>query len=383
MNQKNDCLNPAEIMISVEEFDTLESVHEFSADYRLKKERMLKNYCKKLRHQKYGKAWKLGQCAAAAVLLAFTAGVVNVAAGNELLYRIWGTHGKENITSHAEVLYDAKKDTSSTVIYPEREYTDQNLDEAEELIGGSLSFEPLIKEIGDTRLTILSAVSDGRAAVTAFTLEREGGVTALRYSQLANESKGAWFDENAPFYFCFEDCAENIFVDLEKSTDSMLYCYDYMVMQQTDAQAADSLTMMLYERLSDEEENQESLQVPLSTRTEQTAYSSAQGGGIDISPISMTIDMEMLPGISKEEARDPWHAYYVSVNYKDGSRYLVHEHGIEGLHSCEKDVDNVSYTLENTENQLIFVFNRLIDPKQVESVTVNETIYTPQHAMPD
>lgn len=56
MNQKNDCLNPAEIMISVEEFDTLESVHEFSADYRLKKERMLKNYRKKLRHQKYGKA---------------------------------------------------------------------------------------------------------------------------------------------------------------------------------------------------------------------------------------------------------------------------------------------------------------------------------------
>lgn len=314
------------------------------------------------------------------------AGMISIAANSELLYRIQGTHGKENVESHTVILYETEKDTFNTVIYPTREYTDQNLDKAEELIGSSLAFEPLVKEIGDTRLTVLAVVSDGNAAIVAFTLESEDGVTALRYSQLANESKGAWFDENAPFYFYFKDCAENILVDLEKSTKTMLYCYDYMVMQQPDAQSAEYLTMEICERLSDEEETSattEILQVPLSTRTKQVQYHNTQGGMITLSPLSMVINMDKVPGIAKEEAGDPWHAYYVSVNYSDDSHYLVHGHGIEGIHSCEKDIDNVSYTLENLENQLIYVFNRLIDPQRAESVTVNETIYTPLHSMPD
>ena len=231
---------------------------------------------------------KLRQCAAAAVLLVFMTGMIGVAANNELLYRIWGTHGKENVESHEEIVYETEKGTSNTVVYPAREYTDQNLDKAEELIGSSLTFEPLIKEIG--------------------------------------------------------------------------------------------------ERLSDEEETSErteSLQVPLSTRAEQIQYHNAQGGMIALSPLSMVIDMDRVPGIAKEAADAPWHAYYVSVNYSYGSRYLVHEHGINGIHSCGKDVDNASYTLGTSENQLIFVFNRLIDPQQAESVTVNETTYNPTNTMPD
>ena len=376
MNQKTDYLDPAKIMISVEEFDSLEGVHEFSAKYKERKEQMLRKYRKSVRRKMDGR--RAGQCAAAAALLVLATGTIGVAANSEFFYRVWGTHGKEKIESHEEVLYDEEKGTSTTVTYPQREYTDKNMDRAEELIGSSLSYGPVVREIGDTRLTILASVCDGNAAVVEFTLEREGGVTALRYSQLDNESKGAWFAEDAPFYFQFADCHENIFVDLERSTEDTLYCYDYMVVQQPDAQTAKSLTMEIYERETGQEEwgEAESLQVPISSEAQQREYGSAEGGKITISPLSMKIDMGMVPGLTKEEAGDPWHAFYVSVNYKDGTNYLVHEHEIPGIHSCEVETDNASYALEDMENQLIFVFNRLNDPEQVESITVNETVYT-------
>ncbi len=58
----------------------------------------------------------------------------------------------------------------------------------------------------------------------------------------------------------------------------------------------------------------------------------------------MTIDRNAGLGLSKEEEYDPWYIYYVSINFKDGTSYLVHEHEIEGIHSCETHVDNVGYS---------------------------------------
>ena len=55
---------------------------------------------------------------------------------------------------------------------------------------------------------------------------------------------------------------------------------------------------------------------------------------------------------------------------------MVHEHGIEDLHSCQVDIDNTGYACGAEDNHMVFVFNRLVDIGEVESVVVNETVYT-------
>lgn len=364
--------DPEQIFISVEAFDAIDSIHEFSEEYKKNKKKMLKQYRKSLYRPARGKIIK----AAAALLVAATPVIAVTAANSEIISRIWGTSGRENIEPHKEIFIDEEKGISYTVSYPAREYTDDALDKADELIGGFISYEPVVKEIGDTKLTVLTAAYDGYAAVVAFTLEREGGVNALTYSQVDNESKGAWFSDNAPFWFRFADCYENIFVDLDKSTKDMLYCYDYMVIDPFFKEEK-GLMMEIYQRTDSGEGEKQggTLSIPLKGRINSEAYVNAEGGGVMLSPISLKIDMGIGLGLSPEEVYDPWYIYYVSVNYKDGTSYIVHEHEMEGIHSCRVEMDNAGYTC-GVENGIVFVFNRLADTEEVESVVVNETMYT-------
>lgn len=371
MEKREKDKDPGQIFISVEAFDALECTHEFSEEYKKNKKKMLKQYRKSLYRTVRGKMIK-----AAALLVVAAPVIVSVAANSEIFSRIWGTLGRENIEPHEEVFRDEEKGISYTVSYPAREYTDEALDKADELIDGSVPYEPLVKEIGDTKLTILTAVYDGNAAVVAFTLERKGGVDALTYSQLDNESKGAWFSDNAPFWFRFADCYENIFVDLDKSTKDMLYCYDYMVIGSSFTEEK-GITMEIYQRSGSKkgEEQRDALFVPIQGRVKSAEYINAEGGRAILSPISLKIDMNTGLGLSQEEIYDPWHIYYVSVNYKDGTDYIVHEHEMEGIHSCRVEMENTGYAC-GIADSVVFVFNRLTDIGEVKSVTVNKTVYT-------
>lgn len=363
-----------EFTVSVEEFDALEGTHEFSGKYEKKKKRMLKAYQRRVCQSVWPAGWVK---AAAMFLLAISTPVImSVASGSEFFGRIWGTLGRENIESHEEILQDEEKGTSFLVTYPKREYTDEGLEKAEELMGEGVSYKSLVKEIGDTRLTVLGAAYDGNAAVVEFTLEREGGITGVLYGQLYNESKGAWFTEDAPFRLSFKDCSENIFVDLDKSTKEMLYCYAYLVTDLSDQRAG--IPMEIYRRQdegTDGEQQTDTVLIPIQGQAEKKQYVNADGGILDLSPMSMDIDCKVGLGLSQEQAYDPWYVYYAAVNYKDGKVYVVHEHGIEGLHSCEVDIDNTSYACGTQDNHMVFVFNRLVDNGDVESVVVNKTVY--------
>ncbi len=363
-----------EFTVSVEEFDALEGMHEFSGKYEKKKKRMLKAYQRRVCQSVWPAGWVK---AAAMFLLAISTPVImSVASGSEFFGRIWGTLGRENIESHEEILQDEEKGTSFLVTYPKREYTDEGLEKAEELMGEGVSYKSLVKEIGDTRLTVLGAAYDGKAAVVEFTLEREGGIKGVLYGQLYNESKGAWFTEDAPFRLSFKDCSENIFVDLDKSTKEMLYCYAYLVTDLSDQRAG--IPMEIYRRQdegTDGEQQTDTVLIPIQGQAEKKQYVNADGGILDLSPMSMDIDCKVGLGLSQEQAYDPWYVYYAAVNYKDGKVYVVHEHGIEGLHSCEVDIDNTSYACGTQDNHMVFVFNRLVDNGDVESVVVNKTVY--------
>ncbi len=379
MKQNADYLNTTELNISVEAFDRLNGEHEFSERYQRNKQEMLKRYKAQVCQSMGGKYRKMAVAAAALLLVVSTSGIVNAATGGEFFHRIWGTWGKENIESHEEVLYDAEKGTATVVTYPKSEFEDVDVDKAQELIGASVSSEMLVKNIGDTKMTVLTSVYDGNAAVVEFTLEKEGGVDLFQYSQFDNETKGAWFTEQTPYYFYFVDCYEKIFVDLEKSTEDKLYCYDYMVTDIPDT--ARELTLEIYQTFDEGTEEEEQrvidyLKVPLGTPVEKAELVNADGGLASISPMSMKVDAGAGLGLTPEEAYDPWHIYYVSVNYKDGTNYTVHEHEIEGVHSCGVETENTYYSVAMDQGSNIYVFNRLIDVKDVESITVNETVYT-------
>lgn len=373
MRQKTEEREPAEFAVSVEAFDSLNGTHKFSLRYKRRKRKMLRAYRKSVSGTAKSRTVK---AAAIIASIALAPGIVYAATGSKFFHRIWGTWGRENVTSHTETKYDMETGSSCIVTYPAREYTDKNLDKADELIGDAVSHETIVKEIGDTTLTILTSVYDGNAAVVEFTLEREGGVNALQYSRLDNESKGAWFPEYAPFMFHFMDCSENIYVDMERSTEETLYCYDYMTADLTDEKAK-GLTLEICYRIKDDtdEDKTEFLFVPLQGEAEKADYVNAGGGTITLSPMSMKVETDKGLGLSAEQAYDPWNFYYVAVNDRDGSNYVVHEHEIEGVHSCSVETDNVSYTCGTEDNTLIFVFNRLIDIRDVRSVTVNETEY--------
>ena len=374
--------------VSIEEFDKMNGQHVFSKQYEQKKKEMLHNYRKNVLGSKrfhYGKV-----AAVFAVILVSGPIIVNAATNGELFSRIWGTQGKEDVASHDEVVYDEEKGTSFTVTYPERDYEEVDEEKAEELIGEEVSFPSITKEVDGTTITILSAVRDKNAAVVEFTLEKEGGVDVLNYSQLDNEAKGAWFSDTSTFWFKIGDGGESIFVDLEKSTEDKLYCYNYMTLESVSS----NISMKLYEYpctygewaayAEDEAKSAEidaetktsTINIPVSESTASLELVNAEGGIVEMSPLSMKIDMNTGLGLTKEQASDPYSCYYVSINYKDGTNYVVHEHGISGIHTCDVEINNSSYACGNTSNEMTYVFNRLVDTDQVESVTINDTEYT-------
>lgn len=377
MEEKMDEAGREYFEISVEEFDApdggAEGIHEFSKEYKQKKERMLKDYRRKVYQPVWGR-W--ARAAAVFILVVLTPAIVSAASGSAFFGRLWGTSGKDNVKSHEETLYDEEKGTSCTVIYPQREYTDEGIERGEELLGNGVSYQPVVKEIGDTRLTVSGAAYDGNAAVVEFTLEREGGVKGVLYGQLYNESKGAWFTEDAPFRLVFRDCSENIFVDLDKSTEDMLYCYAYLVTDLPEQAAELQVEIYRKQGENDAETKTDSLVIPIQGEARKEEYVNADGGRVMLSPMSMDVDCNTGLGLSKEQVYDPWYIYYAAINYKDGSVYVVHEHGVEELHSCEVEIDNTAYTCGTQEAHLMFVFNRLVDVGDVKSVVVNETVYT-------
>lgn len=381
-------MNPKSLNISIETFDTLNEEHKFSDTYKAKKRAALKNYRKSnlpSRNMRFAKI-----AVAACLILVVTPIAANAATDGELWNRIWGNSGKTNVASHDEVVYEKEKGTSYTVTYPQRDYEAVDPQKAEELIGDNVSFEPVVKQFGDTTLTILSSVTDGNAAVVEFTLEREGGVNALNYSQLNNEAKGADFSDDADFYFGFKECSGSIFVDLEKSTSDKLYCYDYMTMTRADGDGGLTLETEKYpctrkelfaaegkaqEDLSSETVT-ESISIPLKQQVPTIKYTNPENGCAAVSPLSLKIDMTTGLGLTEEEACDPYYVYYAAINYKDGTNYVIADEAREGIHSCETEIDNASYVCGDLDNSLTFVFNRLVDTAEIDSITVNETTYT-------
>ena len=385
---------------SIEEFDAISEDHVFSEQYQREKRKVIRAHSKKKAPRRY-----FMQAVAAAAACIVLPVVVYAAVTHADFYRnAFGNAGRQSVSAHEEVLDDGKGG-QLTVTYPEREYVPIDEEMAEALIGSNISSEPVEVQINDHKLTINSAVRDENAIVMEFTLECETGVTALNYSELDNEAKGAFMSEESTFSFRVDGTAENIYVDLEKSTETCLHCYYYGLFV-FDGPLADGKSPTLDITYADEplvdiymnepldgsymDESldgtymDESLDgttdksriheaqvaIPAEHTLDLLTFTSDAGGVLELSPISLSIDMGKGLGLTNLEAYDPIHLNTMSIHYNDGSSYQVYD----------KDgyVDNTAYMCGGcgaAQTEIMLLFNRLIDPSKIDSVEVNGLIY--------
>lgn len=269
--------------------------------------------------------------------------------------------------------------------WKEREYVAIDEQAAENLIGEKVSTEPVSVQINDHTLIIDSAVRDENAIVMEFTLNCPAGVNALRYDALMNEGKGAAFSEKSTFYFKVKGTAGTIYVDLDRTTETSLHGYYYGVGAFSKLPASGTAPILEigyadvpYQALMENAETGAALytkevEIPAVDAAEMTAFSSDTGGCLELSPISMTIDMQKWLGLSREEAYDPYHIETIAVEYKDGSVYQVL--------SGPDNIDNTACIcggLGAGKSELALVFNRLVSPADIRQVTVNGIGYTPE-----
>ena len=381
-------MNKDQFDISIEEFDAPGETHEFSERYKKTRERNKQKYL-------YSRPqWqRITSIAAAAALFIATPFVVNAATDGELFERIWGILGKKDVEAHQELVYEAEKDSSYYIAYPARDYAELDPETAKALIGDCVQELSLSQEVDGTTITLLSAVRDNNSAVVALTLEKEGGVDILDYSQLDNEAKGAWFSEKSTFLFNI-GYGGNLYVDLDKSTDDKLYCYEYvplntfgtgslrMEIEQYPCTLGERDALLAEEYGSEQAQAVENgkktteLRIPCEKRLGSTAFTNAGGGQIEMSPISMNIDMNTGLGLTPGQAYDPYSAYKIVITYRDGSTYTVLEHEYPDVYACDEYIDNTSYSCGSLDNEFLLIFNRLVDPEDVVSVTVNGIEYT-------
>ena len=381
-------MNKDQFDISIEEFDAPGETHEFSERYKKTRERNKQKYL-------YSRPqWqRIASIAAAAALFIATPFVVNAATDGELFERIWGILGKKDVEAHQELVYEAEKDSSYYIAYPARDYAELDPETAKALIGDCVQELSLSQEVDGTTITLLSAVRDNNSAVVALTLEKEGGVDILDYSQLDNEAKGAWVSEKSTFLFNI-GYGGNLYVDLDKSTDDKLYCYDYvplnifgtgslrMEIEQYPCTLGERDALLAEEYGSEQAQAVENgkktteLRIPCEKRLGSTAFTNAGGGQIEMSPISMNIDMNTGLGLTPGQAYDPYSAYKIVITYRDGSTYTVLEHEYPDVYACDEYIDNTSYSCGSLDNEFLLIFNRLVDPEDVVSVTVNGIEYT-------
>ena len=422
MNKENNKFEDFAPEISVEEFDRIDEAkekHIFSDRYNRQKERNLKAYRKEMLGFSTRGFAKIA--VAAAVFIIATPLAVNAATDGELFQRLWGNAGRKTIESHEETFIEEEKvdengkANETTVTMPKVEYVEADEEKAQELIGDNIASEPTVIQMGDTKMTVLSVTRDKNGIVAEYTLEKEGGVDCLNYSELDNECKGAWINEDQNILFSFNEGSGKIYVDMEKSTPDKLYCYEYMVDNRAGFDSSDvaltsddiitdhlTLWYRLYSKPRSEvlaileedpdvdldayeaqfisEEN--SVNIPVSDEISTTTFVSKDGGSLEISPIAMNVDLNQgidfsntLEGIACLD-----NVYNMEITYNDGSTYLMYAkkypYDSGDVFNPAEEVESISYICGSINNHVITLFNRLVDVEQVEKITINGTEFT-------
>lgn len=336
------------------------------------------------RKRHYGKNLRVA-AAAAAIICCGVPSIVYASVKTGFFEGMFGNTTKKSTGVIHREIEDGKGGTAAVDI-PSKEYVAVDVEKAEELIGQWVTEEPIVKKIGEHTLTIESFAYDKNGAWMYFTLEREGGVTALRGDMDTNLAKGADFTDDADFYFnvnCGEDISgyENIYVDVEKSTEDTLYCSEYILWSKGLAEgdiprlSIDRYPCTRGELFAMSEADYEEASAKIQTETVELSDKGqipvknidlGENGYLEYSPVSISIDMSKGMGLSAEEAQDPYYLKHLEIKYKDGSSYLISDE--------EACVENSGYVL-GSDVWYKTAFNRLVDTGEISQIIVNDVSF--------
>ncbi len=311
-----------------------------------------------------------------------------VALNTDFFSHVFGNETREKVTEHMET-YDNGKGGTYDYLYPAREYVAADPDLAEKLIGSQVMNDPVAVQIGDHTLTVLSAVRDENAMVMELTLECPTGVKGMNYSQQTNEDKGAWFADDASYFFAVDMAAEMMYVDLQNSTDTCLRIYYYCVFFEKKpdgespvlAAATVSGGNGAEERTFDPQE----VIIPADKAVSTARFVSEDGSLIELSPFSLrvcpaaetaVIAVQETDGGDTPEIvlsqMDPGSLDDLAIEMKDGKGFTVLDTG---------KLDNTMYMcggLGEHFQDTSMVLNRLVDPEAVKCIRLNGTMYVPE-----
>lgn len=311
--------------------------------------------------------------AALAVLCIALPAAAYASAKTDFFQAMFGNSTKQsNDVIHKEV--DNGKGGRTPVTIPSKEYVPVDEAEAEGAIGEWVMDEPIEKKVGSHTLSIKNFVYDKNGALMYFTLEREGGVTALSGDQETNVAKGAFFTEESDFYFTYETEKgvygyENIYVDTIKGTPDKMYCSAYILWTDT-LEDGDRPQLVLHtypcprrELTEDTEFTTEKISLTDKEPVPLKVIDRGEEGYLAYSPISLTIDMSKGFGLAEEEAQDPYYQKQTKIVYEDGDEYVI----------FDENIDNSGYVLgSGTYNKVMF--NRLVNVDEVKEIIVNDVI---------
>ena len=383
--------------ISVEEFDHITDgvePHVFSDEYLARKESIM-------RKETGTKISKLGIkiAAAAAAVVVATPFVVNAATNGDLFARIWGTEGKKTIESHVEkYVEEGKVDKNGNtatydIVYPKIEYVDADPEVVKRILADKVNTEPIVTEFDGYTFTINAIVNDGHAAIVDYTIEKKGGVDLLNYSQLDNEAKGAFTNEEQPIKYSINGGHGKLFVNIEKSTSDKLYCTEYLLRDGNSVGL--TFEIVKYDvplkeiyvsgvRPDDHELDKKSFALPFAGTVSNKTYESASGEKITVSPVSMKIGALAVNtlGENYQAIGGGYEIDFIGkikITYKDGSEYLIYQDIIhDGKHNDDKvdPVASYSYICGGIDYAAAVVFNRIVDTDNIAKITINDTEFT-------
>lgn len=349
-----------EQMISVEEFDAINEKHEFSEAYQEKKRRVLLNV-----RQKAHRRNLLAKVAVAVVAFSvIVPATIYASMGHDKFFEnVFGDSNRKDNEAFEKTMM--KGDDEVTAIVPSTEYVPVETGKAEELVGKYVMDEPIVKEIDGHTLTIHSVIYDSNAVISEFSLEKQGGVTAMELDEKYNYSKAEPWTEDATF--CLNmNIGSDIYLNMEDSTSEKICGSMYSVIAEEiiDAEAAyfsKTPKLEIHHYASDEREI-----ISLSDKAAMPMleFVSRDGGVLYVSPISMKIDMRK--GFQFEYPTDSGNIKTVIVNYNDGTEYCVYDNN--------GNLDNTSYIC-GVDGMYKMIFNRLVEVDEIKNIYVNGVEY--------
>lgn len=322
---------------------------------------------------------KVAVAAITAVLMISTG--VYASIRSDFFEGMFGNTTKTSTPAQPVSIDDGKGGTVDVVI-PSKEFVDVDEERAQELLGDYVLEEPIVKELGEHTLTVENFLYNELGGLMYFTLEREGGVTALAGNEDTNLDKGANFTEEADFYFIIEIGEqivgpENIYVDMQQSTAEKMYCYSYFLWsEEIDVQQKPYLFIQKYpctrgeiDRMDAEEYSQmcENAVEEKVNLTEQDAVPTktldlGEKGTLRISAFALAFDIPKMLGLSNLDI-DTWNVKHVEIQYKNGESYVVEDKN--------ENINNTGYVI-GCDPYYKVAFNRLVDVENIKAVVINE-----------